>query len=277
MSKLHRPRGVRAIAAAITVTAGLGGVAVVGGLTATPASAQSTPPQHYLCYKATATRGFTVPKGIRLVNALAPNGFVPVVGAANLHCNPAFKDVPTGRFPITNPTWHFLGWPLTAKQPSVTVTASNQFGTAKLVTTSPNELLVPSWKSLTGPPKQKPNTPPGEDHYTCYPVKYVPGTPPFVAPTPVMVQDEFSAAALTTVTVGTPTVLCVPTEKILPTGLVFPINDPSLNYVCFKVSKTPIINPVWDENQFGHGKVTIAGTKTLCLPTTLGSTTPPNG
>ena len=40
MSKLHRPRGVRAIAASVTVIAGLGGSALVGGLTATPAAAQ---------------------------------------------------------------------------------------------------------------------------------------------------------------------------------------------------------------------------------------------
>ncbi len=269
MSKLHRPRGVRAIAASITVIAGLGGAALAGGLTATPAAAQPTP-QHYLCYKATVTKGFKVPKGIRLVNSLAPNGFIPVVGAANLHCNPALKDVPTGRFPITSPTWHFLGWQITAKQPSATVNVSNQFGKAALVTASPTELLVPSWKSLTGPPNQKPNTPPGEDHYTCYPVKYAPGSPPFVPPSPVLVQDEFSPGALTTVTVGTPTVLCVPTEKILPTGLVFPINNQSLNYVCFKVSKTPIITRVFDQNQFGQGPVTVAKTKTLCVPTTLG-------
>ena len=72
---------------------------------------------------------------------------------------------------------------------------------------------------------------------------------------------------------GAPTVLCVPTEKILPTGKVYPINNPSLNYVCFKVSKTPIITPVYDENQFGQGPVTIKATRTLCLPTTLATST----
>jgi hypothetical protein len=268
---MKRPRGLRAIGAAVTVTAALGGAALVGGMTAAPAAAQ-TEANHYLCYAATATRGFHVPPGIRLVNSLAPNGFVPRISAANLHCNPALKVVPTAEFPIVNPTWHFLGWPLTATQPSATVTANNQFGTATLVTKSPTELLVPSWKSLTGKPNQTPNAPPGEDHYTCYPVTYLPGTAPFHPPAPVMVNDEFSAGALTTVKVGTPTVLCVPTEKILPTGVAFPINNPSLNYVCFKVSPTPIINPVWDQNQFGQGKVTILKTKTLCLPTTLGTT-----
>jgi hypothetical protein len=272
MSKMLRPSRLRAIAAAVTVIAGLGGSAVVGALTAAPAGAQATPANHYLCYSATATRGFKVPPGIRLVNSLAPNGFLPTIGAPNLHCNPALKVVPNGEFPIVNPDWHFLGWKLTATQPSATVNATNQFGTATLVTASPTELLVPSWKSLTGKPNQTPNAPPGEDHYTCYPVKYVAGTAPFHPPVPVQVNDEFSPGALTTVTVGVPTVLCVPTEKILPTGGVSQINNPELNYVCFKVSKTPIKNPVWDQNQFGQGKVTIVKTKTLCLPTTLAST-----
>jgi F0F1-type ATP synthase membrane subunit c/vacuolar-type H+-ATPase subunit K len=274
MSRMHRPRGVRALAAAVTAIAGLGTGAVVGGMTAsaTSAGAQSPAPQHYLCYQAAAKAGFKVPKGIRLVNSLAPDGFIPTVGAANVHCNPALKVVPGAQFPITSPTWHFLGWAITAtKQRPATVTATNQFGTASLVTQSPTELLVPSWKSLTGLPNQSPTTPPGEDHYTCYPVSYAVGAPKFTPPSPVMVQDEFSPAALTTVKVGVPKTLCVPTEKILPTGLTFPINNPSLNYVCFKVSKTPIRPHVFDENQFGQGKVVITATQTLCVPTTLGS------
>jgi hypothetical protein len=272
---MHRPYTLRALAAAATLIAGLGGGALVGGLTVstTPAGAQTgAPPQHYLCYKATAKAGFKVPKGIRLINSLAPNGFVPTFGPANLHCNPTVKDVPGAQYEITSPTWHFLGWELTTKQPSARVTATNQFGTAKLVATSPTELLVPSWKSLTGPPNESTNTPPGEDHYTCYPVTYAKGSAQYSAPSPVMVQDEF-ASGLVTVTVGVPKLLCLPTEKILPTGATSPINNPNLNYVCFQVSKTPILSPVYDQNQFGQGPVTIKATKTLCLPTTLGSAT----
>jgi hypothetical protein len=256
----------------VAVLAGLGSAGFVGGVTVSgsAAGASTTAPQHYLCYQAAAKSGFKVPKGIRLINSLAPNGFVPTVGAANVHCNPAEKVVPGAKFDITNPTWHFLGWPITAKQRPAKVTATNQFGTATLLTQSPTELLVPSWKSLTGLPNQKPTAPPGEDHYTCYPVSYVAGAGTFKPPSPIMVQDEF-APALTTVKVGAPKALCVPTEKILPTGLSFPINDPTLNYVCFKVSKTPIIPKVFDENQFGQGKVTVTATQKLCVPTTLGN------
>ena len=101
-----------------------------------------------------------------------------------MHCNPALKVVPGARFPITSPTWHFLGWAMNAAQPAATVTASNQFGTATLVTKSPTELLVPSWKSLTGLPNQQPTAPPGEDHYTCYPITYVVGVSGSTLPRP---------------------------------------------------------------------------------------------
>jgi hypothetical protein len=270
MSIMHSPLGMRLLA---TVIAALGMGALVSGVASVPSAGAATPaPQHYLCYQAAAKSGFKVPQGIRLVNALAPNGFVPTIGPANVHCNPALKVVPGARFPITSPTWHFLGWAIAAEQPSATVTATNQFGTAMLVTKAPTELLVPSWKSLTGPPNQQPTAPPGEDHYTCYPVSYVAGAPKFSAPAPVMVRDEFGSA-LTTVKVGSPKTLCVPTEKILPTGLTFPINNPNLNYVCFKVSKTPVKSPVFDENQFGQGKVTVTVTQKLCVPTTLASST----
>lgn len=272
MSNVLRSVRLRAAAAVVAVLFGVGGAVSMVALSAPPAGA-STAPQHYLCYTASAKTGFQVPPGVRLVDQFAPNGFVPTIGKADLHCNPATKVVPTGSYPITDPTWHDLCWKLTASQPSNAVTVTNQFGSATLVTGSPNQLCVPSWKSLTGPPNQSPNTPPGADHYTCYPVKYAAGSTKYKAPASVQVQDEFSPGALTTVKVGAPQALCVPTEKILPSGAVFPINDPSLEYVCFKVSKTPVISPVYDENQFGTGTVTIKATKWLCLPSSGGSTT----
>src|SRR5580704_2937407 len=127
MSTMHSPLGMRLLA---TVIAALGMGALVSGVASVPSAGAATPaPQHYLCYQAAAKSGFKVPQGIRLINALAPNGFVPTIGPANVHCNPALKVVPGARFPITSPTWHFLGWAIVAEQPSATVTATNQFGT----------------------------------------------------------------------------------------------------------------------------------------------------
>ncbi|HXQ62895.1 MAG TPA: hypothetical protein VN796_11215 [Acidimicrobiales bacterium] len=250
---------------------GVSGTLLALGATGAPAAATGAAPgQHYLCYTATAKTGFKIPAGTRLIPNGTGNGFVPRFGPAQYHCNPTLKVVPTGNFPILQPTWHWLCFKITTKQAATTVTMVNQFGQAQLVTKTPNQLCVPSWKSLTGPPNQTPTTPPGADHYTCYPASYPKGsTSKFTPPASVQVQDEFSPGALVKVKVGAPQELCVPTVKILPTGLTFPINNPSLNYVCFKVSKTPIINPVFDENQFGTGTVTIKKTKWLCVPSTV--------
>ncbi len=269
MSHIRPRRGARASLAAVALLASFGGTVLVTGLTG-GSSAASTTAQHYLCYKASAKKGFSVPAGIKLVDIFSSSGFTPTVKGPMyaLHCNPAAKTIPGAQFPITEPDWHFLGLKITAAQPANTVVMNNQFGQATLVTGPPNELLVPSWKSLTGPPNEPTNTPPGEDHYTCYPVKVMKGTS-YKPPASVQVQDEFSAA-LTTVTVGKPQELCVPTTKILPTGQSFPPSNPNLYYVCFVVSKTPVITPVYDQNQFGQGAVTVKGTKWLCLPSTIG-------
>lgn len=275
MANVHRAGSWRFIAAAAAFTVSTAGAVLVGGVTtAAPVGAATTgAPQHYLCYTAAAKKGFTPPAPITLVNAFTTgNGVSVKLGPASEHCNPAVKKVPGAAYKITNPTWHFLGFPFQTDQPSVTVSVSNQFGTATLVTSSPNLLLVPSWKSLTGPPKEPTSAPAGEDHYTCYPVTYLPGTAPYTPPSPVKVKDEFSSAA-TTVKVENVDDLCAPTTKILPTGLSYPPSDPSLYYVCFGVSKTPIKSPVYDQNQFGEGAVTIRATNWLCLPSSLASTT----
>ena len=254
---------------------GVGGGLLLTGSAAAPVGAQSTASQHYLCYVATAKKGFTIPSGVRLVNGFAPNGFIPTFGPAQEHCNPAEKIVGGTVYEITNPTWHYLCFKITSKEPTTTATVTNQFGKALLAATTPTTFCVPSWKSLTGPPKEKPSQPPGTDHYTCYPVSYVKGTSgKFKPPGPVQVSDEFSPGGPVGVTVGAPQTLCVPTEKILPSGVTYPINNPSLNYLCFKVSATPIVTPVFDENQFGTGTVTVKKTKSLCLPSTV---TPTSG
>jgi hypothetical protein len=271
MSGFLRARATRIGVGVAALLMGVGGSVVIVGSTGAPASAASGF-QHYLCYTATAKKGFKIPKGVRLVDQFSANGFVPTFGKAQYHCNPAVKTVPGATYPITDPTWHYLCFAITTKQPANRVTVTNQFGSALLVTKTPNSLCVPSWKSLTGPPGMTPNTPPGADHYTCYPVSYVKGAGTYKPPSPVQVSDEFSPTRAVTVKVGAPQTLCVPTEKILPNGIASIINNPDLNYLCFAVSKTPKINPVYDENQFGTGTVTIKTTRWLCLPSTLGST-----
>jgi hypothetical protein len=146
------------------------------------------------------------------------------------------------------------------------VLVTNQFGSATLVPGQPNLFCVPSWKSLTGPPNQIPTTPPGLNHFTCYPVSMISGG---YHPPPVMLKDEFAPSPVSAQVSPVPQELCLPTEKILPTGQIFPIINSTQHLLCFPVSPTPIVPRVWDENQFGTSPVTInSPTKWLCPPST---------
>jgi hypothetical protein len=274
MFRVHRSRALTVGTGIALILSSLGGALLVGAFGGSAASAQGTGPeahQHYLCYTATA-KEFKAPAPVTLFNMFSPNGFVPKIGNANIHCNPAEKVVqaPPGpvTYPILDPTLHRLCLSITApKQTSTAVPITNQFGKAQLLLGQPNELCLPSWKSLTGPPNMTPNAPVA-NHYVCYPAKYVPGTPPFQPPGPVSVSDEFSPA-LVPVRVGPPLSLCVPTRKMVG-SVTYPIVDSTLFNVCFTVTKTPIIPKVFDQNQFGQGKVKIKATKSLCLPSSLG-------
>jgi hypothetical protein len=272
MSMSFRTIASRVVPVITLMALGAGGIAAgtaAAGTAAAPHKARiAAPPpvDHQLCYNASGS--FSVPGGIRLINQFSPNGFIPFINSAvTVHCNPVQKTVPGAIFPITNPNAHLACFPLSVPSPvpTPTVVVTNQFGSATLVPSQPNLLCAPSWKSLTGPPGKSPTTPPGLNHFTCYPVRVISGG---YHPPPLGLKDEFAPATVSASASPIPAELCLPTEKILPTGEVFPIINPSQHLLCFPVSQTPIISPVWDENQFGTSPVNIFSTKWLCLPST---------
>jgi hypothetical protein len=283
MFRTFRPTvaGLAIALAATTMCFGALAFSDASGAAATSSPTAAPQPgglDHFLCYKASGVRGgptFSVPPGVLLQNALDPSGFVPTIGKVDGHCNPAAKILPSGVvFPINSPSWHLACLKISAPQPSQTLVLTNQFGRTTLVTKSPSEFCLPSLKSLTGPGGFNPPsaTEIQPDHFTCYPVMYLKGSPKFAPPPGLMVSDQFSPTAAVAVTVGNPKSLCVPTQKTLPVTppKVFPITNHNANLLCFAVSRTPILSPVWDSNQFGVGQLAIRMTKTLCLPSFLG-------
>ncbi len=274
MSRVLRFPFIRMALAVVLVALSIGGT--VFALQGTSGAATTYPPvDHQLCYTATAT-GFKPPPAgsVRVIDQFAANGFVPKIGPLTLNCNPVQKTVTlaTGGKKttiITNPNAHLACFSITAPtQPTHVVRVTNQFGTGTLNVGQPKLLCLPTWKSLTGPPKEPTNQPPRLNHFTCYSVTYVPGTPPYKVPGPVSLQDEFAPAPVN-VTVGAPQLLCLPTQKLVTIGTLtknYPIINPVKHLLCFVVSKTPIRTPVFDLNQFGHGTVNITASKYLCLP-----------
>ena len=274
MSLSLRATALRLGLAAAVVVLGAGGTAA-GIAAASPArphaagphAAQPPPVDHQLCYSASGTH-FRIPPRVKLINQFSPKGFVPRIGTALvLHCNPVTKILPTGRvFKVTNPNAHLACFPITppVPQPTPTVVVTNQFGSATLVPSQPNLLCLPSWKSLTGPPNKTPNTPPGLNHFTCYPVKQVSGA---YKPPSVMLKDEFAKAPVPAAVKPVPVELCLPTEKIVGTH-VFKIINAAMHLLCFPVTRTPFPPQVFDENQFGTSAVAIRVTTWLCPPST---------
>ena len=257
------------------------GLCIASGITAAATSGARTvfKVDHQLCY--TAAGKFHPPTvgHVRLINQFSPNGFLPIIKPAlALHCNPVIKIVktPSGglqAFKPTNPRAHLACLPFTlpvgTTVPTPKVLVTNQFGSATLYLGQPNLLCLPSWKSMTGPPGLKPTTPPGLNHFSCYPVKDTNGS--YKIPPLVRLKDQFASAPVTVTVNPVPQELCLPTKKIIKTATgtkTYPMIDPATHLLCFGGPKTPIKPKVWDENQFGTSVVYIRATKWLCLPST---------
>jgi hypothetical protein len=270
MSRLARiTTGSVTVAAATVLMAA--GVAMAGAASAQAGAAALRPAvvpiSHQLCYAATG-KGFKIPKGITLKNELNPVGFAPKIIAVAFHCNPVTKMLAGGPvYKVINPAAHLLCFVFrTTKQPQHLVFAANQFGVADLNVSQPNLLCLPSWKRLTGPPREKQPQPPGLDHFTCYPVTVQQGG--YKPPGGISLQDEFASKPVGVKIIGNaPVELCVPTKKIVGTH-VTKITNPAMHLLCFLVTRTPQKPKVYDKNQFGTGVVGIRHTSWLCLPTT---------
>ena len=273
MSRLMRTIGAKAVltAAAVLLATNVmaAGATAAGATTAAGTgaakSAALTPVDHQLCYTA-AAKGFRVPASVILVNQFSPKGFRPKIGAAVLLCNPTIKVLPTGKaFPVTNPRAHLACYSIAApRQVSHLVVVSNQFGSAPMLTGQPNLVCLPSWKSLTAPPRAKPVQPPGLSHFTCYTVKLPAGVAGYHPPA-VKLRDEFSAKLVSARVSSIPTELCLPTEKIVR-GQVWKVVNPVTHLLCFPVTHTPIRPRVFVQNQFGTAVAAIVHTSLLCVP-----------
>ena len=68
-----------------------------------------------------------------------------------------------------------------------------------------------------------------------------------------------------------PRTLCLPAKKTITTTAgvkSYPMVNPDLHLLCYPVTKTPIHNPVYAQNQFGSVTMKVGKTTVLCLPST---------
>jgi hypothetical protein len=276
-------RPVRVFSIALATLAAVAGFALTStgasGATASrtsPARTTKVPKlSHQLCYSS-AARGFTIPRGVVLFNRFSPHGFVPKIGRAVMNCNPVIKTVSvpasgtTKTYPITNAAGHLACFSITERRqkPPAPLAVRNQFGTGTLYLGQPYLLCLPTWKSLTSPPKHRVAEPPGLDHFTCYPAQ---GPNTFVIPAVVKLQDEFDRKPVVATVSPLANIVCAPTIKTVH-GKVYKIVHPLNLLVCYPVGPTPIRPRVFDQNQFGHATVIIKRTQELCLPSVRANT-----
>jgi hypothetical protein len=68
-----------------------------------------------------------------------------------------------------------------------------------------------------------------------------------------------------------PRQLCLPAKKTITTKAgvkSYPMVNPDTHLLCYAVTKTPIKNPVYAQNQFGSTTMKVGTTRLLCLPST---------
>lgn len=270
-----------------------------------PAPAQPPGLDHFLCFTAVdpaAAPAFPPPGAVSLKNQFWKKGMSVAVGTIDMHCNPTEKIVqnasggPPTTFPSNSPDYHLLC--LSIVVPSATrenVMVTDQFGTYYLTATTPKDLCLPSLKTLTAPPIPWPPTPAtvpatevAPDHFTCFHVTPdTQGTTVPTIPAVTKVADEFvhalagPAAALQVQVDPVPSLLCLPTQKTVSVTVgtrtkktVYKITDKTAHLLCFPVTETPFVSPVFDSNQFNVKGAPVvitppAGTQypeSLCLP-----------
>jgi len=233
-------------------------------ITPTPTPTTSTIPtpmplDHFQCYE--AERGAFSTFAVTLTDRFGTST-ATVVRPKRL-CNPADKngEDPTAPTDSNHLTGYIIKQTTPKFAPVRAQTVANQFGSVVLDLVRPDYLMVPSAKSLTGPPSPLVN--PVVDHFKCYHV--------IKAKTRVsnlVIDDQFGTL---TEDVKKPFRLCIPADKN-GSGII----DPNVSLMCYKTHITPgtppfrgPTNPVFIDNQFGPDSLIVNHLRELCVPSVL--------
>lgn len=281
MRPLHHPRAARATA--VLAASGAALVFAVGASSHSASPAALPPVDHFKCYAAAQVAPFKYQAPAVRLDDQFGKAFHATQPVQSL-CNPVDKkiSVPGGVIdtPIQHPDLHLVCYgitsqPTTAPPPSINISITNQFGTARLTLKRPaRRLCVPSFKSLTPFNDDLPVQVPGLDHYKCYdasytldasgaPIQKFKGIP---APGSIQLTDQFGPSAPTVVA---PRTVCAPTVKwVDPAGPSNKILFSAWHLVCFSIRESDQVpERVFAANQFGkQGLAPKAPAQSLCVP-----------
>ncbi len=208
---------------------------------------------HFQCYE--IHRPSFDRAGVSLADALGP-GTVTIKRAKRI-CAPADKNGEDPTAPLAPE--HFTYYTLKQTSPFVKVkgvVVDNQFGPQRVTLTKPDRMLVPTAKSVAGPPAPLVRA---IDHYKCYKVSGAK-----LKRAGIAVTDQFGSIV---VDVKTPLHLCLPAIKDDEGPLV----DPASALMCYKVNGLPPpVRPLlYTLNQFGPDVCDFFGPRDFCVPSTV--------
>ena len=224
--------------------------------TTTTTSTTTTTVPAFQCYEVDHAE-FSL-SGLNLSNAFGTS--VAALSRPKRLCNPASIDGDAPTAPSA--AAHLLGYSLVQTSPPPTpiqgVHVTNSLGSFVVEVLRPTRLLVPSAKSLAGPP---PPLSPSDllDHYECYRVR---GAGPKVS-SPFTLQDQFVTAGERIMQLQE---LCVPVDEN-GSG----ITDPARKFMCYRSKYTGTSfrgpgTPVFVNNEFGSVTIHASHGDELCLP-----------
>ena len=148
-----------------------------------------------------------------------------------------------------------------------TVIVSNQFGSAKLKTGATSAALSPFVDDCEGSAHGYAGLAAGAESFHLLRRRVRAGSDPVQAADAGVRKGPVLVEAGDRSKWARPGILCLPTTKIA-NGVTYKAVNPQAHLLCYSISRTPTVNPVFDQNQFGGGKVVIHKTALLCLPST---------
>jgi len=222
----------------------------------------------FLCYRAKTTKKtpkFVAVGGVSLDDEFE-TGTVTVTRPQAL-CNPA-----SSSGVMLDPDTHFTSYaiaPDSAHARVELITVTDAIGSTVVDTVKVGRLLVPSAKSLVGPPLAPDPAAHDVDHFKCYGVSVPIGAPTPFKSVEVLLQDQFTGAPRR-FSLKKPRLLCNPVDK----------NDEGIknedgHLLCYKVkpAKGELKHErrigVYVANQFGGQQLDTKKEELLCMPAVI--------
>jgi hypothetical protein len=241
-----------------------GGSTTTVTTTTTSTTTTTLPPiDPFVCYKTKITKKtpkFVPLDGVSLVDQFEATSSTVLKPSAL--CNPA-----TGAAAMLDAETHLVGYAMkpTNHVPQTTIRVTTVFGATFVNTVGPDRLLVPSAKSHTAEPAAPDPAGHDVDHFKCYGVKVVKGSPAPHKGQKIVLTDQFAAAR--SFDIKKPATLCNPVDK---NGEGIKNNTRHLLCYAVKASKKQPKHAkqagLYVNNQFGPGRLDTKKEEAVCLP-----------